>query len=116
MTTKDVRLALIKHSPFLLKTDIETEERFSFSVDNLYFNDMPIGDYTVREEHDRFAIAVTGSTINKHHFELPLDYKQKPVILSLDTIARPYLDEDQNADTIPLIPKKQIVDDENAEL
>jgi hypothetical protein len=116
MTTRELRSRLIKHSPFLLKTNIESEEQFSFTNENLYFNNKAVGNYLIKEEENYFAISVKGSTGNMHRFEIPLDYKNKPVILCMDNVIQTYLYEGQSHDTLTLIPKKRIVDDEKTEL
>jgi uncharacterized protein YmfQ (DUF2313 family) len=116
MTIKELQTRLIKHSPFLLRTNVESEEQFSFTNENLYFNNQDVGNYLIKEEDSHFAISVKGSTGNMHQFEISLDYKGKPVVLFMDNVIRTYLDEVQNHDILALIPKKQIVDDEKTEL
>jgi hypothetical protein len=116
MTTRELRSRLIKHSPFLLKTNIESEEQFSFTDENLYFNNKAVGSYLIKEEENYFKIHLKGSTAHIHRFEIPLDYKDKPVILCMDNVIQTYLDEDQSHDALTLIPKKRIADDEKTEL
>lgn len=116
MTTTELRAALIKYSPFLLKMDLESEQCFHFTRDNLYFNDKEIGEYLISDNENQFTVSLKGSTQTKFQFEISLDYKTKPVMLFLDNLIKTYLEEGHNHDSIMLIPKNKIMEDEKTEL
>jgi hypothetical protein len=118
MTPGELKLKLIKYSPFLLKTKIETEEHFTFKEDTLFLNNTCIGNYKIEERDKKFDITMMGKNGNNHkRFEIQIDYKDKPVILYLPDF--PYgmgsVGSHFNGPT-DLIPHKRLVDDHKTEL
>jgi hypothetical protein len=118
MTPAELKLKLIKCSPFLLKTKIETEEHFIFKEDALFLNNMCIGKYKIEECEQKFDITTSIKNGNGHkRFEIQIDYKDKPVMLYLPDI--PYglgsVESHFNSST-DLIPQKRLVDDHKTEL
>jgi hypothetical protein len=111
-----LNMDLCKKSPFILKTEIGKEDRVSFKSNQIAINEKIIGRYAITEDADHVKILVHAEGYSLHDaLVIKLDYNDKPIFLTdVENSGKLSLEE---LDNFPrLIPEKQFLEDEKAEL
>lgn len=116
MTATDLRLRLIRQSPFLLQKTVEESDRFVFLDDTLLVNDHCIGRYRIIDHTPGFTVHVDSARPQEgRYIEVQVDGTDKQVLLRLSDLYTAYQLTGWR-ESLSLLPMKRVVDDEKSEL
>jgi hypothetical protein len=113
-----LNMNLCRKSPFILKTEIDREDRLSFNWNHLAFNEKVIGWYAIEENDDYINVMLHAEDYKlKDTFVIVLDYNDKPILLTDAEKPDKLFNKSPELDSLlKLIPEKQYLADEKAEL
>jgi len=117
MNTSELNKKLCKESPFILKTNIDKEDRLHFNWNLVELNQQVIGFYNIEETANYINISLDAEGYKlEQPLLIMLDYNDKPILFT-DTKSDESAKHLQSLDSlIKLIPKIDYHRDMKAEL